>query len=72
MSRTKKILMIISLMVIMLIPTITMAKTVEYDWTDPETNIQFKISINENGKIIANPVNGKNWFDNITDYKKYR
>ena len=72
MSRTKKILMIISLMVIMLIPTITMAKTVEYDWTDSETNIQFKISINENGKITANPVDGKNWFDNITDYKKYR
>lgn len=72
MSRTKKILMIISLMIIMLIPTTAMAATAEYDWTDPETNIQFKISINENGKVVANAVGEKTWLNSVTEYKKYR
>ena len=71
MSRTKKILMILSLMIIMLIPTNAMAAT-EYDWTDPETNIQFKISINENGKVVANAVGEKTWLNSVTEYKKYR
>lgn len=72
MEKTKKILMIIILALIMLIPTKSMASVAEYDWTDPETNIQFKISVDESGKITANPVGEKTWLDNITDYKKYR
>lgn len=72
MSRTKKIIMIIGLLILFLIPTNVMAKTEETTWTDEATGIQFKISVDENGNVKANPIGEQTWLNNVEDYKKYR